>query len=178
VGDWRRQSDGDGNQMDGRRRDTDGRANSTWQDSKRVKTQLLVGDKGQHQRFTRNEIADIPEPSTPLPNDPKRPIDKPNPLRRRGKMKSRPREVSRTQVRRLTHHVEQSCQDRIGQVGRVVYAQEAFGEYLGPTTDDHKAAEAVLIAYTIILKLRPADMRKRCNNTPKLPWLLTKSTTL
>jgi hypothetical protein len=67
VGDWRRQSDGDGDQMDGRRRDTDGRANSARQDSKQVKTRLLVGDKGQHQRFTRNEIADIPEPSTPFP---------------------------------------------------------------------------------------------------------------
>jgi hypothetical protein len=49
VGDWRRQSDGNGDQMDGRRRDTDGGANSAWQDSKRVKVRLLVEDKGQHQ---------------------------------------------------------------------------------------------------------------------------------
>ena len=48
-----------------------GAASSARHDSKRVKTRLLARDKGQHQRFTCNEIVDAPEPSTPLPNDPK-----------------------------------------------------------------------------------------------------------
>jgi hypothetical protein len=95
-GDWSRESGVDGVEYNGRRGDTDGATSGARCDSQRVETRPLAGDKGQYQQVERDITTDIPEASTPPPNDPKRPVELPNPPRRRGRMKSRPRKVNRT----------------------------------------------------------------------------------
>ena len=83
-GDWSRESDGDGVGYNGRRDGKDGATSSARCDSKRVETRLLAGDKGQYQQVERDITTDVPETSTPPPNDPKRPIERLNPPCRRG----------------------------------------------------------------------------------------------
>jgi hypothetical protein len=95
-GDWSRESDGDGVGYHGERGKMDGVTSGVRGDSKRVDPRPLADREGQHQRFTRNETAHIPELSTPPTNDPKRPTECVDPPRRRGRMKSRPRKVNRT----------------------------------------------------------------------------------
>jgi hypothetical protein len=95
-GDWSRESDGDGVGYHGERGEMDGVTSGARGDSKRVDPRPLADREGQHQRFTRNETAHVPELSTPPTNDPKRPTEYVDPPRRRGRMKSRPRKVNRT----------------------------------------------------------------------------------
>ena len=102
-GDWSRESDGDGIGYNGGRDGKDGATSSARCDSQRVETRPLAGDKGQFQQVEHDITTDVPEASTPPPNDPKRPVELLNPPRRRGRMKSRPRKVNRTKTKELTH---------------------------------------------------------------------------
>ena len=81
-GNWSRESDGDGVGYHGRRDGKDGATSGARRDSKRVETRPLAGDKGQSQQVERDITTDVPEASTPPPNDPKRPVELPNPPRR------------------------------------------------------------------------------------------------
>ena len=93
-GDLERQSCGDGDDTDGRRGIKDGATSGTRRDSKRVETgQLAEDETSQHEQRER-KAAHVPRPSTPPNIDPRRPIDHPNPPRRRGRLKSRPTRVS------------------------------------------------------------------------------------
>ena len=107
--------------MDGIWCRTDGATSGARRDSKRVETRPLAGvEIGQHER-RNNMKAHVPEPSIPLPNDPKRPTNPPNPPRRRGRLKTNPRRISQARSRSSTHHVIRSRQDRIGRVGCIRY---------------------------------------------------------
>ena len=77
-GDWSHESDEDGVGYHGRRDGKDGATSSAHCDSKRVETRLLAGDKGQYQQVECDITMDVPEASTPPPNDPKRPVKLPN----------------------------------------------------------------------------------------------------
>jgi hypothetical protein len=89
-----RQSNGNGDQRGGIRCGKDDATSGARSDSKRVDTSLLAeGKAGQYERRKR-ETTDVPRPSTPPTDTSKRPMDHPNPPRRRGRLKSRPREVS------------------------------------------------------------------------------------
>ena len=81
-GDWSRKIDVDGVGYNGRRDGKDGATSSARCDSKRVETRLLAGEKGQYQQVERDITTDVPEASTPPPNDPKRPVELPNPPHR------------------------------------------------------------------------------------------------
>ena len=113
-GDRERQSDGDGDDMDGRPGGKDGATSGARRDSKRVKTTPLAGGKpGQYRRRKRG-IADVPEASTPPTIDPRRATDQPNPPRRRGRLKTRPRRIS---TRKWTYQVTRTRRGRIGRIG-------------------------------------------------------------
>ena len=117
-GDQERQSDGDGDQRGGRRGGKDGATSGARRDPKRVETTpLAAGETGQHGRRNRR-TTDVPETSKPPPIHPRWPTDHPNPPRRRGRLKSRPRRVSNP---RKTYQVTRACQGRIGRIGRVVH---------------------------------------------------------
>ena len=80
--DRKRQNDGDGSWIDGRRSRMDGAASGARYSSKRAGTRLLAGcQASQHGRYERN-TSDIAGPSTPLPYYLRRPHTHPNPPRR------------------------------------------------------------------------------------------------
>jgi hypothetical protein len=113
--DRERQSDGNGDHRGWRRGDKDGATSAARRDSKRVETDALAGyqtdQHNQRQRTARN----VPGPSTPPPDDHRRPTYHPNPPRHRGRLKTRPRQVSQTRARRPLTHFERSRRGRIGQ---------------------------------------------------------------
>jgi hypothetical protein len=89
-----RQSVGDGDQAGGRRGWMDGATSGARRDSKRVETTPLAeGETGQHERRKRT-TTDAPGPSEPPPDHPRSLTDYVDPPRRRGRLKTRPREVS------------------------------------------------------------------------------------
>ena len=104
-GDWSHESDGYGIGYHGRRDGKDGATSGTHLNSQRVETRLLAGDKGQSQQVEHDITTDVPEASTPPPNDPKRPVELLNPPCRRGRLKSHTRKIRRSTMRRLTHQV-------------------------------------------------------------------------
>ena len=126
-GDWSHKSDVDGVRYNGRRDGKDGATSSARCDSKRVETRLLAGEKGQYQQVERDITTDVPEASTPPPNDPRRPVELPNLPRRRGRIKLRSRKIRRTKMRRLTYQVRQQrrgpsrCMKCIGDVAYEVW---------------------------------------------------------
>jgi hypothetical protein len=129
-GDWSRESDGDGVGYNGRRDGKDGATSGARRDSQRVATKPLAGDKGQSQQVERDITMDIPEASTPPPNYPKRPVELPNPPRRRGRMKSRPRKISQADMKKTTYRVVKQRRGQsgsIGGVGYVVYGVQSRG---------------------------------------------------
>ena len=112
--DRERQSDGDGDEMDGRTAWMDDATSGAHHDSKRVGTKTLAEvESSQHERRER-EIVHVPRPSTPPTIDHRHPTEHPNPPRRRGRIKTRPRQISQTRARKLTHHFERSRRSRIG----------------------------------------------------------------
>ena len=130
-GDWSRESDGDGVGYNGRQDGKDGATSGARCDSQRVETRLLAGDKGQSQQVERDITADVPEVSTPPPNDPKQPVELPNPLHRQGRLKSRTRKIRRTKMRRLTYQVgrrRRGQSRRIKCIGDVAYEVKMLGE--------------------------------------------------
>ena len=105
----KRQSDGDGSWIYGRRSRMDGAASGARYSSKRAGTRLLAGyQASQHGRYERN-TSDIPGPSTPLPYYLRRPHTHPNPPRRRGRPKTRTKGVSTT---RWTYQAIRACRGR------------------------------------------------------------------
>ena len=97
---------------------------------KQVETRLLAGDKGQYQQVERDITTDVPETSTPPPNDPKRPIELPNPPRRRGRIKSRSGKIRRTKMKKLTYRIVQPRRGqsgRIKRIGDVAYEVQMLG---------------------------------------------------
>ena len=123
VGDYQTtQSGGDGIQGVGKRGGKNGTTSSACRDSQRVETRPLAGDKDQFQQVEHNITPDVPEASTPPPNDPKRPVELPNLLHRQGRMKLRPRKVNRMKTKESTHRIVQprrgqiTCTKRIGDV--------------------------------------------------------------
>ena len=70
-GNWSHEGDRDGVGYHGRRDGKDGATSGTRRDSKQVKTRPLAGDKGKSQQVERDITTDVPEASTPPPNDPK-----------------------------------------------------------------------------------------------------------
>ena len=130
-GDWSHESDGDGVGYNGRRDGKDGTTSGTRRDSQRVETRPLAGDKGQSQQVECDITTDIPEASTPPPNDPKRPVELPNLPRCRGRLKSCTRKMRRSTMRRSTHQVIPLCRgqsSRIERIGYVAYTVERLGE--------------------------------------------------
>ena len=113
-GDRERQSDGDSDEMEGRRGGKDGATSGARRDSKRVDTTpLTAGEPGQHGRRKRRTTS-APEPATPPSIDPRRPTDHPNPPRRRGRLKTRPRRIS---TRKWTYQVTRTRRGQIGRIG-------------------------------------------------------------
>ena len=109
-----RQSDGDGVEKDGTGCRMDGATSGARRNSKQVETRPLAGvETGQH-RQCNHTTAHIPQPSTPPPSYARSLSDYVNPLRRRGRTKTKPRQISQTRARKLTHHFERSCRGRIG----------------------------------------------------------------
>ena len=130
-GDWSRKIDVDGVGYNGRRDGKDGATSSARCDSKRVETRLLAGNKGQYQQVERDITTDTPEASTPPHNDPRRPIELPNPPRRRGRIKSRSRKIRRTKTKKSTHRIVQPRRGqirRIKRIGDVAYEVQMLGE--------------------------------------------------
>ena len=113
-GDWKRLSDDEGIYMDGRRFWIDGATSGARHDSKQVETRPLAGVKtGQHQQCNRT-TAHVPRTSTPPPRYARSLSDYVNPPRRRGRIKTRSRQISQTRARKLTHHIERSRRSHIG----------------------------------------------------------------
>ena len=115
IGDeWKRQSDGDGVKMDETGCRMDGATSGARRNSKQVETQPLAGvETGQHQQRNRM-TAHVPQPSTPPPRYARSLSNYMNPPRRRGRIKTRSRQVSRAQARKLTHQFERSHRGCIG----------------------------------------------------------------
>ena len=94
--DRERQSDGDGDEMDGIRLGMDAATSGASGESRRLDTRPLAEtDSSQHERRERG-TAHVPRPSTPPTIDHRHPTDHPNPPRRRGRIKMKPRQVSQT----------------------------------------------------------------------------------
>ena len=98
--DRERWSDGNGDDTDWIRGGMDDAASGASGESKRLNTRPLAEtDSSQHEQRKRG-TAHVPEPSTPPPDHHRRPMDHVNPPRRRGCMKTKPRQVSQTRSRR------------------------------------------------------------------------------
>jgi hypothetical protein len=129
-GDGSRESDGDGVGYHGERGKMDGVTSGARGDSKRVDPRPLADREGQRQRFTRNETAHVPEPSTPPTNDHKRSTELPNPPRRRGKLKSRTKRIRRSKMKKSTYRIvrpRRGQSKRIKRIGDVAYEVQMLG---------------------------------------------------
>ena len=81
-GDWSHKSNGDSVRYNGRQDGKDGATSGACRNSQQVEIRLLAGDnlKGQFQQVKCDITTDIPEASTPPPNNPKQPVELLNPL--------------------------------------------------------------------------------------------------
>ena len=126
--DRERQSDGDGVEMDWIRCRKDGATSGPRHDSTRVETDPLAEDgTGQH-RWYKHDTRDVPRPSRPPPEYHRLPANQPNPPRRRGQLKTRPRRVS---YHRWTYQATRTRRGRIGRIEHaayVAYRPEMVGE--------------------------------------------------
>ncbi|KAF9235314.1 hypothetical protein BU15DRAFT_78146 [Melanogaster broomeanus] len=102
-------SDRDGNGRDGRANDDAGATSNAGRESRRLAPKLLAEDEpNQHKNHTRT-TRNVPEPSTPPMNCPKRPTESVNPPHRRGRLKTRPTRIRQarahagTRTRRIQH---------------------------------------------------------------------------
>ena len=92
--DWDRQDDAEGVGCDGNGGRKGGATSAAHRNSKRVKTDVLAAYQGNQHEQRQRTTSDVPEPSNPPPNYPRRPYTHPNPPRRRGRLKTRPTSVS------------------------------------------------------------------------------------
>ena len=127
-GEWERQTDGDGVEMDRTRCRMDGATSGASGGSKRLDTRPLAEtDLSQHKR-RKYKIAHVPQPSTPPPHYARSLSAYVNPLHRRGRLKTRPRNVS---YPRWTYQATRTRRGRIGRIertGYVAYGLEKVGE--------------------------------------------------
>jgi hypothetical protein len=139
-----RESVVDSAEYDGRRGGKHGATSGARRDSKRVATTLLAGDEpGQHGKRKR-ERTDVPGPSRPPTSHPRSLTNYFDPLRRPGRMKTRPRKISREDLKRTTYRVVQRRRGRIRhivRVGCVIYVVQVLGEYPRPISEQHDTAE-------------------------------------
>ncbi|KAH0829128.1 hypothetical protein J3R83DRAFT_2604, partial [Lanmaoa asiatica] len=103
-----RRNDGDGIHIDGRRRGKGGAPSSARSNSKRVNTKMLAGEKVNQREWYKRPKAHVPGLSKLLPKHPRSPTEHVDPPRRRGRLKSQPRRVSRARVRKLTYRLIRS----------------------------------------------------------------------
>ena len=125
-----RQSDGNRVEMGGRRCRMDGATSNAHHDLKRVGTTMLADSEDQASQYEerKRNTTHVPRPSTPPPINHIHPADQPNPPRRRGQLKSRPRNISNP---RWTYQATWTCRSRIRRIGcvrYVVYSQEMVQE--------------------------------------------------
>ena len=100
-GDSSHRNDGEGVGYHGRGCRKDGATSGARRDSKRVETDPLAIEKeGQHERRKRT-TSDVPRPSTPLPIHPRHPTELVNPPCRRGRLKSRPKRIRRSNMEKI-----------------------------------------------------------------------------
>ena len=137
------ESDGDGVEMDGRRCRIDGATSGARRDLIQVEMRPLAGDKGGQDNRRNNMKVHVPEPSTPPPEHHRRPMDQPNPPRRRGRLKTsfrRPRNINN---HRWTYQATRTHRGRIGRIeraGYVVYSQEMVQDrYRAAKREDESA---------------------------------------
>ena len=127
-GDRKRRSDGEGDEMDGIRGGMDGATSGARRDSQRVETTPLAeGETGQHGRRKRT-TTDVPGLSTAPTDDHRLPTDHPNPPRRCGRLKTRPRSISTSQWTYQAIRTRRGRIWRIGATGHVACGQEMQGE--------------------------------------------------
>ena len=127
-GDWERQSDGNGVGYDGRRCRMDGTTSGASGDSKRVDTRSLAEVRSSQQERRKRTMAHAPRPSTPTLRYARSLSDHVDPPRRRGRLKTRPRNVS---YPRWTYQATRTRRGRIGRIeraGYVAYRPEMAGE--------------------------------------------------
>lgn len=91
----------------------DGATSSASPDSKRVETGMLAIEETSQQGHQTRINGNIPEPSTAPPRHPKQPPDQLDPPRRQGRLKPRPKGVSRSE---WTYQGEQPHQGQTGHV--------------------------------------------------------------
>ena len=83
----------------------DGATNSAGGDLKQVDTRPLAEVELSQHEWWNHERAHVPEPSTPPSEYSRWPTDHPNPPRRRGRIKTRPREASIEKIHSPSHMV-------------------------------------------------------------------------
>ena len=110
-----RRSDGDDVETDETGCRMDGATSGARRDSKRVETRPLAGVKANQHEQRKRGTAHVPQPSTPPPSYSRSLSAYVDPPRRRRRIKTKPRQISRIRARRLTHHFERSRHGRIGQ---------------------------------------------------------------
>ena len=103
-------------------------------------TRLLAGDKsGQHGKHKRAKT-DVPGPSRPHPSHPRHPTEPVDPPRRRERLKSPPKRIRRSKIRRSTYQVVQLRRSHIGRIGCIVHVVHGLGmikeKFRGPKCED------------------------------------------
>ena len=120
-GDWRRRNGVQGVGYARRRGSKDGATSGASHDSKRVGTGLLAGNKSGQNGKRKRAKTDIPGPSRPPPSHPRRSTEPVDPLRRRGRLKTRPKRIRRSKRRKSTYRVVQPCRGQSGRIERSGY---------------------------------------------------------
>jgi hypothetical protein len=139
-GDWGRQTDVEDVGYDQERGEMGGATSGARRDSKRVETDPLAVEKeGQHERRKRR-TSDVPRPSTPPPEYPRSLTDYVDQPRRRGRLKLRPRQISRAKMKRSTYRVVQPRRGEIGRIGCVGHVVCGIGmlkeQFRSPKCED------------------------------------------
>ena len=137
--DWDHQSDGEGNQIDGRQCRKDGAMSSAHRNSKRVERRPLATEEARQQRQYGRCVNNVPRSSMAPRKHPRHPITLPNPPRRRGQLKLRTRKIRRSTIRRSTHQVillYQGQSRRIEHIRYIAYTVQRLGEHPTATMNE------------------------------------------
>ena len=111
--DWKRQNDVEGVGCDWNGDRKGGATSAARRDSKRVETDALAAYQEDQHEQRQQTTSDVPEPSNPPHNYPRRPHTHPNPPRRRGRLKTKPTRVSQS---RTTYQIIRVRRSRIGRI--------------------------------------------------------------
>ena len=137
--DLEHRSDGDGDWIGGRRGRKDGTTSGAHHNSKRVERRPLATEEAHQQRRYGRCVKNVPRSSMAPSKHPRHPIALPNPLRRRGRLKSRTRKIKRSTMRRSTHQVVPPCRGQSGcieRIGYVAYTAQRLGEHPTATMNE------------------------------------------